>query len=195
MADNETDREWQLFERLLESSETYHSHKETMAHTGLAVQIGLLVALISASSWPPGWVPEVNLSSRAISVIGFVIVWLLIHIFVRWQLRDRRAAAIVNAALLQTLKKRARESSQSSDSDSRNSKQRSAVLLTFCDYLFPCASAPLHYDVGKEGYPEDFVKAWNEQEKAGTGAIKSEWFLWVGSLLVLGIGLVRTLRP
>ena len=36
---------------------SYHDHKETMAHAAMLVTLALVGALLSATSWPPTWVP------------------------------------------------------------------------------------------------------------------------------------------
>lgn len=194
--DSRIERHTKLLELLLAQSETYHNHKETMAHAGALLQIALVGGMVSVDHWPPSWVPEVHDSARVIIAVAFVALWLLIHVFVRWQLRNRRAAALTNAAFLRTLRKWA--TTPRTDDDLMpyqvKSSQKPRVRIFLDEYFIPLPSATLHYDVDKAGYPSCMVREWIDQEgNLGTGAVRAEWLLWIGSILILVIGLFRTL--
>ena len=189
-------RHTKLLELLLAQSETYHNHKETMAHAGVVLQIALVAGMVSVDHWPPPWVPEVHVSARLIIAVAFVALWLLIHVFVRWQLRNRRSAALTNAAFLRTLRKWA--TTPPTDDDLKpyqvGSSQKPRVRIFLDEYLIPLPSATLHYDVDKVGYPSGMVQEWIDQESnLGTRAVRAEWLLWIGSILILAIGLLRIL--
>ncbi|MGA2092348.1 MAG: hypothetical protein ABSH16_02930 [Sedimentisphaerales bacterium] len=186
-----------LLELMVSQTETYHNHKETMAHAGVLVQIALVAGLLSYNSpWPPTWVPTVTIyvSQQLFAALAFISIWLLIHVFVRWQLRNRRWAALSNAALVRTLQKWANTPptcEELAPYKSQNTKKHSRLLIYLDSYLLPVSSALLHEDVAKENYPLDLVTEWKKQEKEGTGAFRAEWLLWLGSVLMLVLGLVR----
>lgn len=184
-----------FLELMLGQSETYHNHKETIAHAGMALQLAFAAGIISVGTWPPDWVTEVRLSPRFLSASAVAAIWFLIHVFVRWQLRNRRWAAFQNAALVRTLRRWAIETPapEKLASYKQPNRQRASTFLTFLDYLVPCQSASLHCDVDMSGWPVGLVEEWTEQIRTGTGAIKAEWLLWVGSVFVLLLGLLRAL--
>lgn len=194
--DPRIERHTKLLELLLAQSETYHNHKETMAHAGVLLQIALVAGMVSVDPWPPSWVPEVHISARVLIAVAFVALWLLIHVFVRWQLRNRRSAALTNAACLRTLRKWA--TTPPTDDDLKpyqvKSSQKPSVRIFLDEDFIPPPSVTLHYDVDKEDYPSGMVQEWiNQEGNLGTGAVRAEWLLLIGSILILGIGLFRTL--
>jgi hypothetical protein len=79
-----------LLEHLISENESYHNHKEIMAHAGLLVMLALCGGIISVKEWPPTWVPQLHLSSEWVTFLLFFLLWLLLHIYIRWQLRHRR---------------------------------------------------------------------------------------------------------
>jgi hypothetical protein len=83
---------------------SYHDHKENMAHAAVVVAIGLVGTVLGTQIWPPSWVHSLCVSSKAMASIGAVTVWLFIHVYMRWQLRNRRVAAIYVASLLKVLR-------------------------------------------------------------------------------------------
>jgi hypothetical protein len=171
-----------LLELLVSQSEASHNHKETMAHAGVLVQVAVLAGVLSPEHWPPPWIPEVRLAPRLVAGVGFVLAWLLFHVFVRWQLRNRRADALFQAALLGTLRKWANnpgDAKLDSATPTGPKPSRWAILL---DHVFPYPPAQLHYDVGRIGWPADLADEWKAVEETGTGTVRSEWLLWVGSV-------------
>lgn len=185
-----------ILELALDQSETYHNHKETMAHAGMALQLAFVVGILSISTWPPDWVYEVRLSPRFLSASAFVVIWLLIHVFVRWQLQNRRWAAFQNAALARTLRRWASETPNPDEliSYKQPNHKTASAFLTFLDYLVPCQSASLHNDVDMKDWPVGLVREWQEQIRKGTGAVTAEWLLWAGSIFMLLMGLCRVLH-
>ena len=73
--------------QILSHSTSYHDHKETMAYSAVALQFGLLAAVMNM---PPdrGWPFDYLLG-----IIG-TLLWCYLHVFVRWQLWNRRIAAL-----------------------------------------------------------------------------------------------------
>lgn len=75
----------------------YHDHKETMAHAALLVSLTLVAGIVSACPWPPSWAVNLRVS-RTVLMVG--LIWLGIHVYMRWQLRKRRHAARFYDALI-----------------------------------------------------------------------------------------------
>lgn len=200
MSNGNADRfevQWDMLKVLFEQGELYHSHKETTAHAGVTLQFGLMAGVLSLSSpLPPSWVPSISLSPKFLLVFGFVALWLLFHVFIRWQLRNRRWAAIWNAALTATLRNWAATPPTPADMAPfalQGVQAKRSRLLIACDLLFPCTGASLHSDVSRFGWPTALVNMWVEQERTGTGALGAEWLLWLGSVFALVVGLLRVL--
>ena len=182
-----------LLALLVSQSEASHNHKETMAHAGVLVQLAVLAGVLSTASWPPPWIPELRLAPRLVAGVGFVLAWLLVHVFVRWQLRNRRVHALFQAALLKTLQKWASKPGDAKLDSATPTGSEPSGFATFLDHVFPYPCARLHYDVGRAGWPADLAEESKAVEATGTGAIRSEWLLWVGSVLILALGLLRSI--
>jgi len=193
------DRSFRLLELLLDQTNVYHHHKETMANAGMITQLTILAGLFSVAEWPPEWVPSIQttyfcLSARGLSQTAFVAVWLLVNVFMRWQLRNRRWAAIFCAAIEETLRKWARSNPESEELDAYGEEApKEKFLPTFIDkHLFPYRSATLHSDVSRKGWPNGLVSEWIKQEEATLQEpLSAELLLSVGSVLTLVLGLVR----
>lgn len=195
---------YKLVEHLLSEMKTYHSHKETMAHAALLVMLAFCGAILKAEKWPPNWVLGLQvggLCSQQLTFLAVFILWLFIHIYMRWQLRNRRAAAITYAGSLRALAEWATRCPVDNDlnqycPESTRHKFLAKIggwLATLLDYVVPFPWATVHYDVGKEAYPKWLGKAIRQEEKRRTGAIKAECLVTIGSFFVLFIIVVRTL--
>ncbi len=170
--------------------QSYHNHKEAMAHAGFVVQLVLLTAIFGANTWPPCWMPDA-IPKEITATIGIVVIWLLIHIYIRWQLRQRRFAALFIKCAIQTLK----DWENSGTGDMAYPKEISATpevkkIYRCADYLLPCKKARVPMDEGLEGYPLDFTA---KMKTEYTGALFGERLVWVGSITTLVIMLFRTL--
>jgi hypothetical protein len=83
-----------LVKMLLSNYAPLHIHKENMAYAGILLQFGLFGTIMKAEQWPPYW-----LQCEFFALILFFVAWLLIHMFIGWQLNKRRLyAKIINAA-------------------------------------------------------------------------------------------------
>jgi hypothetical protein len=96
------DRVMNFYSELLKNRSAYHNHKETMAYYGVAFQIALFGSIMMTEQWPPCWLKNmVNYSWFTFG--GIILLWLLILVYIRWQLLNRRKAAIENAAIIESL--------------------------------------------------------------------------------------------
>jgi len=188
----------------------YHNHKERMAHAAVLLQVGLFAAVMWADQWPGWlqnikWTRHIQLSPEAAGFTGFAIIWLLVHIYVRWQLRNRREAAVQVAAMMIAQRKWATDPPSEEqlqcgtpeNADHKSAKvhmRKSSRFKAFCDYLFPVPSATLHSDIGVKDYPKAVIELLREQREVGTGAVLSEWLLFVASALMFIMVWIRTFR-
>ena len=84
----------------------YHNHKEIMAHAAVLLQIGLFAGIISMKHWPPSWVqPIYCIPKEWVAFIGYLLMWLLVLLYVNWQLRKRKKAADKIREQIEQLKK------------------------------------------------------------------------------------------
>ncbi len=81
--------------------ETYHNHKEQMAYSIFALQGAFFIGLFLLGNWPPG----VEALNREVLTFIFIVTWLLFHFALRFQLRNRRIAAILVSAFYDALMK------------------------------------------------------------------------------------------
>jgi len=181
-----------------------------MAHAGVALQIALLAAIISLKEWPPQWVPNIQLLGIQLSkvwmaFIGFALIWLAIHIYVRWQLRNRRWAAGQAEGLERILGKWGTRSPSMEElrlyipeSKNRSLFVRIVLKLLRCTsvtidlLLIPFFPGSIPADQQRDAFPEGIVNEVKKRESC-LPIFLGELLLWLGSVLVLGLVLCRTL--
>jgi len=154
--DKRVERAQKFLDHLLPEMDSYHNHKESMAHAGLLIMLAIGGGILSLDAWPPKWIPLSLLGSSRYSVASFGTVLLLVlcHIYIRWQLRCRRAAAIMyNGALLALAEWVRREPTKEDLAPYCPQKTSiSAELASLLDYIFPFPCAPpSHFSPGKAG--------------------------------------------
>lgn len=199
LRDERVKRAERFVDRMLADVNSYQSHKETMAHAGLLVMIAVVGGIVSFKQWPPQWVPvlQVPFEQQTIAVLICVLLWFMIHLYIRWQLRRRRWAAFVYNGAVRAVAQWLRRDPTAEDLtyEQRTAKSYAvgACLLTVIDFVVPCATAPLD-DLWNEHFPSWFAKA-VDLEKVGsaTGAVIAEWLVTLGSYSLLGILLAKTL--
>jgi hypothetical protein len=202
--DERVKRGEKLVEHLLSECDSYHNHKETMAHAALLVMMALSGGVLSLHPFPPLWVPplDIYIPSRWIAFLGFFLLWALIHVYIRWQLRNRRWAAVVYAGAFRAIGQWVQKDPAEEDLATYRATPRvpqgigrciAAKLSNVLDMLvIPFPRAGLPENITPEDYPAWVGKAVHEQDKKGTGAIWSEWLITGGSFLLLVIVFVRT---
>ena len=171
---------------------SYHHHKETMAHAGVGLQTALFAWVMSQDN------PD--LVGKTWLLVGFAVIWLLIHIYVRWQLRLRRYAAMQIDQLQSRL---AQWSLQNPTSEELKPYPHPSsvprVRHVLCDLLIPRFKYGIPLDEGRKDYPSGLVVLVDKSNKEWS-LIKEnprlycgEWLLSIGSFLMGGIVLVRGL--
>lgn len=87
---NEEGRRIQFIKLELPIRVVYHNHKEIMAHACAVLEIGILAWVMTKDGW--------KLLQTNEGFACFVILWILIHLYLRWELRNRRKASILIAS-------------------------------------------------------------------------------------------------
>lgn len=193
-------RGFSFLETMLGETNSYHHHKETMANAGIVAQLGIVASIFSMQSLP-SWVKPIpwcnhNISPKYLIYIAFIMLWLLIHIFIRWQLRNRRWAAIFTAAIEETLKNWTYSNPRPIDlKPYQEDTLKPKTKKEFIDkYIWPLRSAPLYSDVGVKGWPIGLMQELDKKRDAfirkDDDSIHPEWLLSFGSIFALIVGLV-----
>jgi len=120
-----------------------------------------------------------------------------VHIYVRWQLRNRRYAAFVYAGALRAMGRCVQIPLTPDDLVAyRPEAPKRDLFARFAGvvdgFVIPLPKAAIPEDVGKEEFPNWIGKAVREQEQKGTGALKAEWMETAGSFLAIFAVLLRT---
>src|SRR5690349_19251725 len=82
---------------LLSNREFYHHQKENSAYAGLVVWVGAVAAALVARTWPPEYVCSMWARMGAVAIVS--AGWGAVLVYLRWQLLNRRWAAIQIAGL------------------------------------------------------------------------------------------------
>lgn len=188
-ADDPTKRMIDFLTLRMSQMQSYHDHKENMAHAAVVLSLGLAGAMVSANSWPPTWIVGLCIPGKAIALVGVVILWLFIHVYMRWQLRNRRAAAIYVASFLKVLRTWAITPPTAEDLKPWDKDPPKVNKVHFLiDFLIPWKRSNITADEEIKGYPTALV---TELLRNSTGAIKGEAIVTYGSLL---LGLLIAVR-
>jgi len=177
----------ELSEQLLSYVSAYHNHKETMAHTALVMQTAIFAYVMTADK------QELSKFSKP-TIAGAALVWLGIHLYIRWQLRNRRWAAAQVGGLRAAMGKWTIEDPQDNDltsylpTDTVNTKSLCGMLKKVADFLFPYRGGGIPVDKHSEGFPAGIVEL---MKKNKSGGIISEWLIFAGSVLMLLMILLR----
>lgn len=189
-AESRVKRATALLEQRMSQMHSYHDHKETMAHAALLVALAYVGAIASVQSWPPDWIPTVCAHRNVAAMIGAMAGWLFIHVYMRWQLRNRRAAALYVACLLKVLRRWAH--TPPTDPELKpymGDGARLSGVHMWVDYFIVSKAASIPSDEGLKGYPKAMVDEYMATE---TGALFGENLVTWGSIALGLVLLTRT---
>jgi hypothetical protein len=163
----------------LADRESYRSQKENSAYATFLVESGLFGALWTTSALDD-FMKIVPNPSLVVSVLVF-FAWCLFHVLLRWQLRNRRIAALQVATLLRAitdhLAKRPEPAQQMPVVE--------GSLSTFLDYFVPRPKSTIVGDVKLQQFPEWYSVRYLALQKEGTGASFGEIFPTYGSIVMV----------
>jgi len=189
--DGRVDQALTLLEHLLTEMDSYHNHKESMAYAGLLVVLAICGGILSLQEWPPKWIPPpFGLSNRSFTLICVFISWLLCHLYIRWQLRYRRGAAITyNGALRSLAEWVTREPTEEDCAPSF--PQEPSLKAKFFDCLFPLRRGTP--TILREGTHFPVWLLNNVHREANQiRPILGEWLMTIGNMFVFIIIATRT---
>jgi hypothetical protein len=192
--DERVERAMKLIEHLLSEMDSYHNHKESMAHAGLLVMVAIAGGILSLKQWPPESITlsMLGLSHYCVTSCGVIILLTLCHLYIRWQLRYRRAAACIYNGALLALAESARRKLKKEDL-ARCPHQKPSVLrrmVTLLDYVIPIPCAIPEYPIKMRRLPAWLANKIHKEVK-WVRVIWSEGLIWVGSVLIWVIVLSR----
>lgn len=154
----------------------YHAHKESMAYTGLALFAGAAGAILIADKWPPAaWGHYRTL----IAILALTAFWVIILIYLRFQLHRRRWAALRVAGCERLLAKWATGELIKENrlkAERRPHIDPAPLYLTVLDWVWPHKCSVRAVAMPKVPfkeppvYPGVLLEEWVRQENRGTDA-------------------------
>jgi hypothetical protein len=186
------ERAEKFLEYLLAQADSYHNHKESMAYAGLLVMLAICGGVLSLDGWPPEWVPcgAFGLSRHLLTLIGVGVLWFIVHLYIRWQFRHRRGAAITYNGALAGLVKWIKDDPAERDLVPSRT-QKPCCLAKILDSLFPFHKGTPNMLVERTDFPVWLVDG-IRQEAKGIGCILDECLAMIGSIFAFAIIIVRT---
>jgi len=167
--------------------QAYRDGKETMAFAGLAIFLGAAATALTSRDWPPTFVQN----RPWFVVAAFSILWVFVAVYLRYQLRRRRWAAIRVAGcdwlLAEWLPDSPHAMATEEKSPAKPAKPGPMILLI--DIIWPLKSAVTAVDPNRSVYPDEIERSWVLASKRGTDALLHERLIhiagWVGYAAVL----------
>ena len=164
--------------RELNLSAGYHNHKESMAHAGLVVELALLAALVAGK-------PTVD----TLGYFAIAAVWLIIHLFLRWQLRLRRLGDLERSSLSNVLGRWALHPPESDDLMIAQALPAPATFDKLLDSIIPWWKGTPAAGVTIKAYPQAVADQLEDYARL-RGASYGEWMVSLASVTILVIALV-----
>jgi hypothetical protein len=97
-----SDEQLQILVALLGNTDSYHNHKENQAYAAFAAYIAIMGGASLLSPWPPK-IFENQAADTFLTLFGLLIIFFLSYFFIRWQLENRRYAAVRNTGIYNVL--------------------------------------------------------------------------------------------
>jgi hypothetical protein len=163
----------------LADRESYHSQKENSAYAIFLVEAGLFGALWTTSVL--GDFTKVVPDPGLVVPVLVIFIWSLFHVLLRWQLRNRRIAALQVATLLRAITDHLAKRPE----PARQTPVAAGVLSTFLDYFVPLPKSTIVGDVKLQHFPEWYRLRYLASQKEGTGASFGEIFPTYGSIVMV----------
>ena len=183
----------------LEMHSQYHNHKENMAYAIFGLEGAFFIGLSVFSQWPP---ELAKVSSNHLAGL-FVAVWILFHLALRFQLRNRRIAAMFVASYYDALAQQSDLQFRRDDfivyRDHRLDKFIDTCLLPVRSVIRAADVDPAKLQDGEVVHPRT-LKAFyyhlaRHKSVASTSWVKYaypiEWLASFGSIFLLFVALYR----
>jgi len=164
----------------------FRDSKEAMVFAGLAVFLGAVSTARASRDWPP-----VFAQGRPLLVIlAFAVLWLLVAVCLRYQLRHRRWAALRVAGcdwLLAEWLPDSPHAMAAASSPPARPRNPSSLVLAF-DVVWPLRRAVAAIDPQLKVYPTDIENSWLRAAERSTAALSLEYVIhaagWIGLVAV-----------
>ena len=182
-----SDKDAEFASTFLADREGYHHHKEQMAYAAFLVEAALFGAFVT-TNWQSSWLFKTenwadwfpNVDPKLILWVILSIIWMLLHVFLRWQLFNRTIAALQVATCLKGIL----HGLQKKEVKPQNPPSGGGQVSRWLKYIIPCRTR-LRVDVDLREYPEWYQHLFAETQNAGTGATFGEWLTSGGSILIM----------
>ncbi len=178
----------------IENLQTYHNHKEIMVNAGFIVQLTLFTTIIMESIWPPQWIEGKSLFSIMSTAIVFTAFWLLIHVFIVWQLQNKVIASLYINGYESALRKLVFTDLKSVDYellDQAKSTCKSNVWKKFAYHILPSKKQSQKYDINTSGLPNYIAEEISNSLNRGTASKTHERLMVISSLLIWILIMIR----
>jgi hypothetical protein len=171
----------------------YRDSKETMAFAGLAVFLGAVATALSSHDWPPAFAPP------WLIIVSFTILWLFVDLYLRYQLKRRRWAALRVSGCDWLLAEWLPDSPRAMAGKPENPKSQPmpGKALWLLDLFWPLKASvvavELNQDAHPHVYPHELERAWILAYERGTDALTHEYLIQAVVLLGYVAVLARTI--
>lgn len=169
----------------------YRDNKETMAFAGLAIFLGAVATALTSRDWPPDFAQ----GRQWLIIATFSLLWIFVAVYLRYQLRRRRWAAIRVAGcdwlLAELLPESPRALANEPENPERPPKPHWFALCV--DLIWPLKNSVTPVNAELRVYPHQIERAYILAGQRGTEALIHERIIhfagWIGYAAVI----VRTL--
>ncbi|NTU99217.1 hypothetical protein HGA64_04420 [Candidatus Falkowbacteria bacterium] len=170
----------------LELWETYHNHKENMANAGFLVQLSLFGSLITQALWPPAWVAKVIALPSLGTFVVYFMLWFLIHYYTRWQLINKRVAAMYYAGFDKALLYFSTHELTNEDLSTCNATSHTHnKIRDLISKLIYIPGGFTKMDASVEGLPNFIARDIQKMFKIGSGAESLEMLMTYASIVLM----------
>jgi len=194
MSPQEQNLQLTYFSSKIENLQTYHNHKEVMVNAGFLLQLTLFATIIMEEIWPPKWIAGDSLLSQLSTALVYFLFWMLVHGFISWQLKNKIIAGLYINGYELALKRLVFEKLSGRDLQQEaelGDKKESGFFIRFLGHIIPLKRQTLRYDINVKGLPRYIAIAINESMEKGTAAKGHERLMIFGSLIMLGLTILR----
>jgi hypothetical protein len=171
----------------------YRDHKENLAYAGLAVYAAACGTVLISNDWPPkSW----GDNAPNVAVVALVTLWVILLVYLKYQLRRRRWAALRVAGcewILAGVLPSAPQTPKHKTTERFISEQMMPSCWSLvCDYVVPQQDAVSAVDRTLKVYPDPLVFFWTNAERHGTDALGHERIVQAAGWMLFVATIVRT---
>ena len=169
---------------------SYQDHKERMANGGFLFEAALLSGYLAKYKEL-----ETILSSQALVIMAFSALWLVAHLFIRWQMRAKEEASLKQNGILISMSVwvHNKPTKEDFEADTRQfSMSTKFKIYDFIDMFYPMPHDKPSGYLSKRKYPKALVDGILEIYKQEPKPPLTDYLYFHASLLVLIIGILFT---